>query len=353
MKFTAILFAAFAATVSVSTAAVVPCNLGQMEAEKSFWQLAYIRLLPAIAPNGQTQTSGCAITITGGTEEGHPYVGPYSHSAGYRVDLRKNTCLTNYIHTRFKKIGNRKDGRPQWMSKAGNIYCDEGNHWDALRQLGYMHLLPAIAPTKTTPSAQCWTIDNLITLKKASHCEITITGGTEIGHPRVDDYPHEWGYRADPRKSACLSNYIHNAFQKISNRPSDGRSRWRSKAGNIHTDEGNHWDAVLKPSDKRKNTDEELSFGGPYQSNWLNSKSYKADGELVTQFSFRFNLGQPLKAVGSAGTTPLFFYVLFNKAIDKNGSAINMSLLVRNGTVLLNDSRKIVASIPLSKFTSI
>ncbi|KAG9127420.1 hypothetical protein FRC07_013984 [Ceratobasidium sp. 392] len=102
-------------------------------------------------------------------------------------------------------------------------------------------------------------------------------------------------------------------------------------------------------SDKHENIDKELSFDGPYQSNWLNSKSYKADGS-VTKFSFRFNLNQPLKAVESTGTTPLFFYVS-NEAIDDDGSTVNMSLLVRNGTVLLNELRQIKATIPLSNFT--
>ncbi|KAG8718507.1 hypothetical protein FRC09_012579 [Ceratobasidium sp. 395] len=150
MKLTALVLAAVA---SVSMAAAVPCTLGQMEAEQKFLKAGIhasssghctewtnpkctsysgIRCVTADNLIVLKKASGCDITITGGTEVGHPDHGPYTHSAGYRVDLRKNGCLTNYIHTRFKKIGNRPDGRPQWISKAGNIYCDEGNHWDAL-----------------------------------------------------------------------------------------------------------------------------------------------------------------------------------------------------------------------------
>ena len=73
--------------------------------------------------------SGCAVTITGGTEVGHAS-GTYSHYNGYKVDITKYTCVGNYIHNSFTRIANRGDGYPQWQSAAGNIYCDEGSHWD-------------------------------------------------------------------------------------------------------------------------------------------------------------------------------------------------------------------------------
>jgi hypothetical protein len=73
--------------------------------------------------------SGCAINITGGTETGHAS-GTYSHWNGYKVDVSKYTCVGNYIHNTFTRIANRGDGYPQWKSGAGNIYADEGSHWD-------------------------------------------------------------------------------------------------------------------------------------------------------------------------------------------------------------------------------
>ncbi|MFC0434386.1 hypothetical protein [Kutzneria buriramensis] len=73
--------------------------------------------------------SGCAINITGGTEVGHAS-GTYSHYNGYKVDISHNTCIDNYVHNSFSYIGLRGDGYPQWRSAAGNLYCDEGNHWD-------------------------------------------------------------------------------------------------------------------------------------------------------------------------------------------------------------------------------
>ena len=68
--------------------------------------------------------SGCALNVTGGTEVGHAS-GTYSHYNGYKLDMSKNTCLTNYIHNNFSSIGGSK-----WESGAGNIYYDEDNHWD-------------------------------------------------------------------------------------------------------------------------------------------------------------------------------------------------------------------------------
>ena len=73
--------------------------------------------------------SGCAINITGGTETGHAS-GTYSHWNGYKLDISHNSCIDGYIHSAFTRIGNRGDGFPQWQSGAGNIYCDEGSHWD-------------------------------------------------------------------------------------------------------------------------------------------------------------------------------------------------------------------------------
>ncbi|MDF8265610.1 hypothetical protein [Luteipulveratus flavus] len=75
------------------------------------------------------RASGCAINITGGTESGHAS-GTYSHWNGYKVDITKYTCIGNYIKNSFTYIGLRGDGYPQWKAPSGNLYCDEGNHWD-------------------------------------------------------------------------------------------------------------------------------------------------------------------------------------------------------------------------------
>jgi hypothetical protein len=87
----------------------------------------------ATAQGAQTlrRASGCALNITGGTETGHAS-GTYSHWNGYKLDYSKYTCLGNYIKNNFTYIGVRGDGAPQWRSGSGNIYADEGNHWDVL-----------------------------------------------------------------------------------------------------------------------------------------------------------------------------------------------------------------------------
>jgi hypothetical protein len=68
--------------------------------------------------------SGCALQITGGTETGHAS-GTYSHWNGYKLDFHMTSCLTNYITGHFASIGGGK-----WQSGSGNIYFNEGNHWD-------------------------------------------------------------------------------------------------------------------------------------------------------------------------------------------------------------------------------
>ncbi|MEU7427163.1 hypothetical protein [Streptomyces sp. NPDC040750] len=77
------------------------------------------------------RATGCALNITGGTETGHAS-GTYSHWNGYKLDYGKNTCVTSYIKNTFTYIGLRGDGAPQYQSGSGNIYADEGSHWDVL-----------------------------------------------------------------------------------------------------------------------------------------------------------------------------------------------------------------------------
>ena len=87
----------------------------------------------ATAQGAQTlrQASGCALNITGGTETGHAF-GTYSHWNGYKLDYSKYTCIGNYIKNTFSYSGLRGDGYPMWTSGAGNVYTDEGSHWDVL-----------------------------------------------------------------------------------------------------------------------------------------------------------------------------------------------------------------------------
>jgi hypothetical protein len=82
------------------------------------------------------------------------------------------------------------------------------------------------------------TIDGAITLKGASKCDLTVTGGTETGHAS-GTYSHWNGYKLDYHMTGCLSSYVKNTFTSI------GGNKWKSGSGNIYFDEGNHWDVTF------------------------------------------------------------------------------------------------------------
>ncbi|MGB0102034.1 MAG: hypothetical protein WBP61_17275 [Nocardioides sp.] len=73
--------------------------------------------------------SGCSLMITGGTETGHAG-GTYSHANGYKLDFSRTSCLTSWVHDTYTYIGQRGDGAALYEAASGNVYADEGNHWD-------------------------------------------------------------------------------------------------------------------------------------------------------------------------------------------------------------------------------
>ncbi|MGW5255583.1 hypothetical protein ACWERW_21620 [Streptomyces sp. NPDC004012] len=76
------------------------------------------------------RASGCAVTITGGTERGHAS-GAYNHWNGYKVDIQVTSCVDRYVTTKFRDVGPRPgDHAKQYRSPAGNVYAREGTHWD-------------------------------------------------------------------------------------------------------------------------------------------------------------------------------------------------------------------------------
>lgn len=93
----------------------------------SFEQINLTTVQGASTLKGAT---GCALTITGGTETGHAS-GTYSHWNGYKLDFSPTSCLSNYITGTFTNIGPRPgDGAQQYKSGSGNVYARESNHWD-------------------------------------------------------------------------------------------------------------------------------------------------------------------------------------------------------------------------------
>lgn len=73
---------------------------------------------------------GCRFAITGGTETGHAG-GARSHGTGWKLDISHLGCVDNYIRGTFRQVP-PSFGISQYVSPAGNVYTDEGNHWDIL-----------------------------------------------------------------------------------------------------------------------------------------------------------------------------------------------------------------------------
>jgi hypothetical protein len=92
-----------------------------------------------------------SLLITGGTEPGHTG-GYYSHEDGYKVDIRRDPLVTDYITSNYIRVENRGEssdgnlkhcGEKQYISPwTGFIFADEGDHWDILfRQTEYRSLV--------------------------------------------------------------------------------------------------------------------------------------------------------------------------------------------------------------------
>ena len=73
--------------------------------------------------------SGCRVNVTGGTEAGHA-AGVYSHGTGYALDISKGRCVGAYIRRSFAYVGYVPGWGHQYRAPSGNLYTDEGDHWD-------------------------------------------------------------------------------------------------------------------------------------------------------------------------------------------------------------------------------
>lgn len=79
------------------------------------------------------RSSGCPLVVTGGTEVGHA-PGPYSHYAGYKLDIKPNRCIDRYITKNYPLQGVRGDRAHLYGESAtsGTLYAREADHWDIL-----------------------------------------------------------------------------------------------------------------------------------------------------------------------------------------------------------------------------
>ncbi|MGC5010021.1 hypothetical protein ACLQ2R_04595 [Streptosporangium sp. DT93] len=77
--------------------------------------------------------SGCRLVVTGGTEVGHA-PGPYSHFAGYKLDIKPNRCINRYITKNHPAQGVRGDRARLYGAEgtSGPLYAREADHWDIL-----------------------------------------------------------------------------------------------------------------------------------------------------------------------------------------------------------------------------
>ncbi|MFI0412203.1 hypothetical protein [Actinomadura sp. 3N508] len=74
------------------------------------------------------ESSGCEITVTGGTERGHAS-GPYSHWKGYKLDIAPSECVDRAIK-RYPSAGVRSDGARLYRAPDGTLFARETHHWD-------------------------------------------------------------------------------------------------------------------------------------------------------------------------------------------------------------------------------
>lgn len=77
---------------------------------------------------GFARSSGCTITVTGGTEVGHAG-GTYSHANGYKLDISPTRCVDAAIK-RYPYAGRRGDGSRLYRSPDGALFAREKDHWD-------------------------------------------------------------------------------------------------------------------------------------------------------------------------------------------------------------------------------
>jgi hypothetical protein len=74
--------------------------------------------------------SSCVITVTSATGGVHA-PGTISHASGYKVDLRLNNNLTNYITRNYTQLPDRiNPPAKMYRAPSGAIYALESDHWD-------------------------------------------------------------------------------------------------------------------------------------------------------------------------------------------------------------------------------
>ena len=91
------------------------------------------------------------VMVTGGTETGHGD-GVYTHWNGWKVDIQRLDCVSAYIR-RFADVGYIAGWGHQYRAPSGNLYTDEGDHWDILYYTcgGCSPVSPSPSPSPPAP----------------------------------------------------------------------------------------------------------------------------------------------------------------------------------------------------------
>ncbi|MCO5970089.1 hypothetical protein [Actinoallomurus soli] len=87
------------------------------------------------------------------------------------------------------------------------------------------------------------TFAGLLALKEASHCHLTVSGGTEAGHA-AGRYSHGAGYKLDLLPNRCLDRYIPEHFERVPTR-GDGAVQYRAPGPVMFARERSHWDITF------------------------------------------------------------------------------------------------------------
>ena len=87
------------------------------------------------------------------------------------------------------------------------------------------------------------TFSGLLALKEASHCHLTVSGGTEAGHA-ASRYSHHAGYKLDVLPNRCLDDFIPKHFRHVPTR-GDGATQYRAPGPMMFARERSHWDITF------------------------------------------------------------------------------------------------------------
>jgi len=88
------------------------------------------------------------------------------------------------------------------------------------------------------------TVNEVIRLRQACGCDVTVTGGTESGHSTSGTYNHASGSKVDLRVNANLNNYIASNYTSSGTR-SDGATLY-TNGSIVYAREGDHWDITVR-----------------------------------------------------------------------------------------------------------